>query len=248
MPFRKGKYFINTESRWNITGLTSLAQTDEIEEEGSAEATIAPGLSERALLSTGIRIGTLVKTKSMTQFVNRTQANGLHVLDVSKTLSRIDTAAKFIARAEIGRVVVYSAREYAKTPIEKFCEATGAVPLTGRFMPGTFTNPLFPKHLDPEIILVADPAVDFQALDEASKLGIPVVAICDTDNITENVDIVIPANNRGRSALAAIFWLLARYVMMHTGAISSEQQMSSSIEDFETKLVEEDEDRSFETS
>ena len=217
-----------------------MAQTDEIEEEGSAEATIAPGLSERALLSTGIRIGTLVKTKSMAQFVNRTQANGLHVLDVSKTLSRIDTAAKFIARAEIGRVVVYSAREYAKTPIEKFCETTGAVALTGRFMPGTFTNPLFPKHLDPEIIVVADPAVDFQALDEASKLGIPVVAICDTDNITANVDIVIPANNRGRSALAAIFWLLARYVMMHTGAISSEQQMSSSIEDFETKLLEED--------
>ncbi len=225
-----------------------MAQTDEIEEEGSAEATIAPGLSERALLSTGIRIGTLVKTKSMAQFVNRTQANGLHVLDVSKTLSRIDTAAKFIARSEIGRVVVYSAREYAKTPIEKFCEATGAVALTGRFMPGTFTNPLFPKHLDPEIIVVADPAVDFQALDEASKLGIPVVAICDTDNVTANVDIVIPANNRGRSALAAIFWLLARYVMMHTGAISSEQQMRSSIEDFETKLVEEDEDRSFENS
>ncbi|MGI0090494.1 MAG: 30S ribosomal protein S2 [Nitrososphaerales archaeon] len=209
---------------------------------------MAPGLSERALLSTGIRIGTLVKTKSMAQFVSRTQANGLHVIDVSKTLGRIDTASKFIARAEIDRVIVYSAREYAKTPIEKFCEATGAIALTGRFMPGTFTNPLFPHHLDPEIVIVADPAVDFQALDEASKLGIPVMAICDTDNITANVDIVIPANNRGRSALAAIFWLLARYVMMHSGAITSDQQMKFKIEDFETKLVEEDEDQTFESS
>ena len=225
-----------------------MAQTDEGDEEGSAEATIAPGLSERALLSTGIRIGTLVKTKSMAQFVSRTQANGLHVIDVSKTLSRIDIAAKFIARSEIGRVVVYSAREYAKTPIEKFCEATGAVALTGRFMPGTFTNPLFPRHLDPEVVVVADPAVDFQALDEASKLGIPVVAICDTDNVTANVDIVIPANNRGRSALAAIFWLLARYVLLHTGSINSDQQIKYSIEDFETKLVEEDEERFFEGS
>jgi len=219
-----------------------LAQTDEVEEEGSAEATIAPGLSERALLSTGIRIGTLVKTKSMAHFVSRTQANGLHVIDVSKTLGRIDIAAKFIARSEVGRVVVYSAREYAKTPIEKFCEATGAIGLTGRFMPGTFTNPLYPHHLDPEIVLVADPAVDFQALDEASKLGIPVVAICDTDNVTASVDIVIPANNRGRSALAAIFWLLARYVLMHSGAITSEQQMKYTIEDFETKLVEEEDE------
>jgi small subunit ribosomal protein S2 len=226
--------------------LSDLGEGDDVEEEGSAEATIAPGLSERALLSTGIRIGTLVKTKSMAQFVSRTQANGLHVIDVSRTLSRIDIAAKFIARADLSRVVVYSAREYAKTPIDKFCEATGAVALTGRFMPGTFTNPLFPHHLDPEIVVVADPAVDFQALDEASKLGIPVVAICDTDNVTANVDVVIPANNRGRSALAAIFWLLARYVLMHSGALTSEQQMRYSIEDFETKLVEEDEERSYE--
>jgi small subunit ribosomal protein S2 len=217
---------------------------DEIEEEGSAEATIAPGLSERALLSTGIRIGTLVKTKSMGLFINRTQANGLHVIDVSKTISRIDTAAKFIARGDISRVVVYSAREYAKTPVEKFAEATGAKAQTGRFMPGTFTNPLFRNHIDPEIVVVADPAVDYQALDEASKLGIPVVAICDTDNVTANVDIVIPANNRGRSALAAVFWLLARYVLLHAGAITSDQQMKYTVEDFETKLVEEEEGES----
>lgn len=214
----------------------------EIEEEGSAEATIAPGLSERALLSTGIRIGTLVKTKSMAQFVSRTQANGLHVIEVSKTLARIDAAAHFIARSELGRVVVYSAREYAKTPIDKFCEVTGAKALTGRFMPGTFTNPLFPRHLDPEVVLVADPAVDTQAVEESSKLGIPVVAICDTDNVTENVDIVIPANNRGRSALAAVFWLLARDVLLHTGNISSDQQMKYQVKDFETKLVEEEEE------
>ena len=211
------------------------------EDEGSPEATVAPGLSERALLSTGIRIGTLVKTKSMAQFVSKTQANGLHVIDVTKTIARIDTAAKFIARADISRVVVYSAREYAKTPIEKFCEVTGAKAQIGRFMPGTFTNPLFPSHIDPEIVVVADPAVDYQALDEASKLGIPVVAICDTDNVSANVDIVIPANNRGRSALAAVFWLLARHVLLHSGALTSEQQMKYTVEDFETKLVEEDE-------
>jgi small subunit ribosomal protein S2 len=215
---------------------------NEVEDEGSLEATIAPGLSERALLSTGIRIGTLVKTKSMAQFVSRTQANGLHVIDVTKTISRIDAAARFISRSEIGRVVVYSAREYAKTPVEKFCQVTGAVGLTGRFMPGTFTNPLFPRHLDPEIVVVADPAVDFQPVDEGSKLGIPIVAICDTDNVTENVDVVIPANNRGRSALAAVFWLLARYVLLHQGALTTDQQMKLSVKDFETKLVEEEEE------
>ena len=198
-----------------------------------------PVISEKMLFSTGIRVGTLVKTKAMAHFVSRTTPDGLHYIDISKTLARIETAARFISRADISKVVVYSAREYAKTPVEKFCELTGAIPITGRFMPGTFTNPLYPHHIDPEIVIVTDPALDTQAVDEASKMGIPVVALCDTDNITSKVDLVIPANNRGRKALAAVFWLLARAVLIRTGRLTADQPMKYTIEDFENKLVEE---------
>jgi len=196
-------------------------------------------ISEKMLFSTGIRVGTLVKTKAMAHFVSRTTPDGLHYIDISKTLSRIETAARFISRADISKVVVYSAREYGKTPVEKFCELTGAIPITGRFMPGTFTNPLYPHHIDPEIVIVTDPALDTQAVDEASKMGIPVVALCDTDNVTSKVDLVIPANNRGRKALAAVFWLLARAVLIRTGRLTADQPMKYTIEDFENKLVEE---------
>jgi len=106
-------------------------------------------------------------------------------------------------------------------------------------MPGTFTNPLYPDHIDPEVLVVTDPAMDNQAVDEALKIGIPVVALCDTDNVTSNVDLVIPANNRGRRALAAVFWLLARSILIHQGSLTAEQPMKYSIEDFETKLIEE---------
>lgn len=198
-------------------------------------------ITEKALLSTGIRVGTQVKTKSMARFIQRTRSDGLHVIDVGKALSRIETAAKFLSRFEVSRIVVYSSREYAKTPIEKFCEITGATTLTGRFMPGTFTNPLYPRHLDPEVVLVTDPTMDSQAVDEASKIGVPVVSLCDTDNVTANVDLVIPANNRGRKALAAVFWLLARSLLIHHGLLTPDQPMKYSIEDFETKLVEETE-------
>lgn len=214
-------------------------QREDIDEGGSAETIITAQLSEKALLSTGIRVGTTVKTKSMAQFVSKTMPDGLHMIDVGKTLTRISTAAKFISRADISRVVVYSSREYGKTPVEKFCELTGAIAITGRFMPGTFTNPLYPEHIDPELVLVTDPAVDAQAVDEASKVGIPVIAICDTDNVTSDVDLVIPANNRGRKALAAVFWLLARAVLVQSGKLSTDQPMGYTIEDFETKLVEE---------
>ena len=198
-------------------------------------------VTEKALLSTGIRVGTQVKTKSMAQFIQKTRSDGLHVIDVGKTLSRIEVSGKFLARFDMSNVVVYSAREYAKTPVHKFCMITGAIPLTGRFMPGTFSNPIYSKHIDPEVVLVTDPSMDYQAVTEASKVGVPVLSFCDTDNVTSNVDLVIPVNNRGRKALAASFWLLARSILIHSALLKANQPMKYSIEDFETKPLEETE-------
>lgn len=206
---------------------------------GSTEKLITSQVSEQKLLSTGIRIGTLVKTKSMEPFILRTRSDGLHVIDVAQTLSRIEVAGKFIASSDISRVVVYSSREYGKTPVERFCELTGSIPITGRFMPGTFTNTLFHHHLDPELVVVTDPSMDYQAVGEASRIGVPVITICDTDNVCTDVDLVIPANNRGRKSLAAVLWLLARVTLVESGALGADQQMSLSIEDFETKLIDE---------
>jgi len=210
------------------------------EEVGSDEKMVIPQLSEKALLATGIRIGTQVRTKNMEQFTTRPRPDGLHIIDYSKTLQRIDIAGKFIAFVGAANVVVYASKDYGKLPVEKFCELTGAIPVTGRFMPGTFTNPLYPGHIDADLVVVADPAADTQAIIEAGKMGIPVIAVCDTDNITDDVDVVIPGNNRGRKALAAIFWLLARSVLTHSALLNTDQQMKYNIDDFETKLLESD--------
>ena len=215
-------------------------ETEDVESTGTLDSSITQHVSEQVLLSTGIRVGTLVKTKSMSTFISRTRPDGLHIIDVAKTLQRIELASKFISNLDSSRVVVYSSREYGKTPVAKFTELTGTIPLTGRFMPGTFTNPLYPKHLDPEAVIVTDPSMDQQAVIEATQVGIPVIAICDTDNLTENVDFVIPANNRGRKALAAVMWLLSRSVLQQSGKLSSDESLSYSIEDFETKLVDDE--------
>jgi small subunit ribosomal protein S2 len=208
-------------------------------ESGSEDKMVIPQLSEKALLATGIRIGTTVRTKTMEQFTSRPRPDGLHIIDYSKTLQRIDIAGKFMAFVGAQNAVVYTSKNYGKVPVEKFCELTGAIAVTGRFMPGTFTNPLYPGHIDAELLVVADPASDTQAITEASKLSIPVIAICDTDNITDDIDLVIPGNNRGRKALAAIFWLLARSVLTHSALLSMDQQLKYNIDDFETKLIEE---------
>jgi len=194
---------------------------------------------EKMILSTGIRVGTPVKTKYMIPFIVRANPEGLYILDISKTLSRIDVAAKFIGRSNIARVAVTSAREYGKTPVEKFCEFTGATGIFGRFMPGTFTNPSLPRYMEPEIVIVTDPQADQQAVIEATRAGVPVIAISNSDNVTSKVDLIIPANNRGRKALATVYWLLAREVLKKQGTIKSDSDMKVSIDDFETKLVEE---------
>ena len=195
---------------------------------------------EKYILSTGIRVGTPVKTKFMIPFITKATNEGLYIIDSKKTLSRIQTAAKFINRAEISKVLVCSGREYASTPIEKFCELTGATPMLGRFMPGTLTNPLLPYYTEPELVLVSDPQTDAQAVLEATNAGIPVIAISNTDNITSKVDLVIPANNRGRKSLAATYWLLAREILLQKGQFKEGQSMKYEIDDFETKITEEE--------
>ena len=216
-----------------------MSQYEE-DESGSAEKIVVAQLSEKALLATGIRIGTPVRTKTMESFTTRPRPDGLHMIDYSKTLQRIDIAGKFIAFTGPQNTVVYTSKDYGANAVEKFCELTGAIPQVGRFMPGTFTNPLYPGHIDAELVLVADPLSDAQAVVEAGKLGIPVIAVCDTDNVTDDIDLVIPGNNRGRKAIAAIFWLLARAVLTHAGLLSPDQPMKYAIEDFETKLLEEE--------
>lgn len=216
-----------------------MSQFEEDDDAGSEGKMVALGLSEKALLATGIRIGTPVRTKTMEQFTARPRPDGLHMIDYAKTLQRIDIAGKFIASTGAQNTVVYTSREHGTVAVEKFCELTGAMQRIGRFMPGTFTNPLYPGHLDAELVLVADPMSDTQAIVEAGKLGVPVIAICDTDNVTDDVDLVIPGNNRGRKAIAAIFWLLARATLTHAGLLAEDQPMKYSIEDFETKMDEE---------
>ena len=90
---------------------------------------------KKQIFSTGIRVGTEIKTKFMTPFITKANPEGLYMLDLDITLSRIQTAGRFVKKFDINQVLVYSGRTYCKTPIEKFCELTGAKMMFGRFMP-----------------------------------------------------------------------------------------------------------------
>ncbi|MDH5688682.1 MAG: 30S ribosomal protein S2, partial [Candidatus Bathyarchaeota archaeon] len=151
---------------------------------------------------------------------------------------RIRVAAKFLARFDPPKIAVVAARLYARDPVAKFCEVTGATPIVERFIPGMLSNPIYPGRIEPDVVMVSDPRADSQAVREASSTGIPVVALCSTDNSFSDVDLVIPTNNKGRRALATIYWLLARQILRERGEIASDGDLQIPIEEFEVKLVE----------
>ena len=188
----------------------------------------------------GLRVGTNVKTKFMKSFITKTTDEGLYMLDGDMTLEKIMTSAKFINRVGAENIIVCSGRQYAGIPIEKFCEMTGAKHHLGRFMPGTLTNPSLPYYIEPKIVFISDPEVDEQALIEATNAGIPVIGLSNTENITSKLDIIIPANNRGRRALATIYWLLVRQILIEKGELKENESMKYEIDDFEAKMIEEE--------
>ncbi len=194
-------------------------------------------IDENTYFTAGVHIGTQVKNKDMLKFIYKVRNDGLYLLDITKTDERIRMAAKFLARYAPEDILVVSQRQYGQKPSIKFAEAIGGAKVVpGRFIPGILTNPKLPEYMEPKVILINDPAADTQALKEAVKSKIPIVALCDANNRTSYVDLVIPTNNKGRRALALIYWLLAREILKERGEIKKDEDFKYTIEDFEAPL------------
>jgi small subunit ribosomal protein S2 len=192
--------------------------------------------SEETYMTSGVHIGTRQKTADIKDFIYKVRNDGLYIIDVKKTDKRIREAAKFLAKYDPPKVMAVSVRQYGQKPIKKLGELTGIQTLEGRFRPGILTNPNSKDFFEPEIILLTDPLADIQALHEAQNIGIPVIALCDTNNETKYIDLVIPTNNKGRRALALIYWLLAREILKEHGKIKSNDDFNTTLEDFEAEI------------
>jgi small subunit ribosomal protein S2 len=187
-------------------------------------------------LAAGLHIGTQQKTHDMEKYIFRVRSDGLYVLDIRKTDERICQVAKFLAQYDADDILVVATRQYGQAPVKKFGEITGCKTIPGRFIPGTLTNPSYHKFIEPKIIVVTDPRSDAQAVLESKQNGIPVVGLCDTENLLSNVDIVVPVNNKGRKAIALVYWLLARQLLRERGTIGPEDSLDVEASDFELKF------------
>ena len=193
-------------------------------------------IPEDVYLTSGVHIGTQQKSADMKEFIFKVRNDGLYVLDVKKTDERIRIASKFLSKFDPQRILIVSARQYGQKPAKVFAKSIGAMVVAGRFIPGSLTNPILPKFTEPEVLFVTDPAADEQALREALNIGIPIVGICDANNETKYVDLVIPSNNKGRRALATIYWLLTREIMKAKGQVAVDEDFQMTVEEFEASL------------
>ncbi len=173
--------------------------------------------SEDTYRNSAIHIGTKIRSADMKKFTAYVNKEGLNILDIKKIDERIKIAAKFLSRFDPSGIVFVASREYAKKPVKAAAAALGAKYITDRFIPGSFTNPSLSGFFEPDVIVINDPATDNQALKEAVINGTPVVALCHTNNSTSFVDLVVPANNKGRESLALVYFLLTKEILSANG-------------------------------
>jgi small subunit ribosomal protein S2 len=208
----------------------------DVEEVDPKEDTNDMMITEETYMTSGAHIGTRQKTSDIMDFIYKVRNDGLYIIDVKKTDDRIKKAAKFISKFDPKEILVVSVRQYGQKPIRKFSEHTGTQVLDGRFRPGTLTNPNSKGFLEPALLVVTDPLADSQALHEAQNTGIPVIGLCDTNNETKYLDIIIPTNNKGRRALALVYWLLTRAVLLEQKKIKDLDEFKVPVEDFEAEI------------
>ena len=194
-------------------------------------------IDEDTFLTCGVHIGTKQKSKDMEPYVYKVRDDGLRILNVNKTSEKITEAANFLKDYEPKDVLVVSARQYGWKPAKKFADTCGFTCIAGRFTPGRLTNPEMQFFIEPKVIVLTDPAADAQAFREAINISVPVVAMCDSNNLTTDIDIIIPGNNKGRRSLALIYWLMAREILRINGALGSDEELDETIDDFEAPLV-----------
>ncbi len=189
-------------------------------------------LDSNEYLKSGIHIGTKFKTRYMANFIYKTRPDGLSVLNLKKVDERIGMAINMLCQYEAKDIIIISRRENGWKGLKLLSKLTGMQVFTARYPPGILTNPALETFMEPKIMMVCDPWPDKNAVLDANIIGIPVIALCDTNNQSNNIDLVVPCNNKGKKSVGLVFYLIVREYLKRRGLITSEEEFTAKMEDF----------------
>lgn len=183
-------------------------------------------------LKAGIHIGTKFRTADMRSFIYKVRADGLAVLNVEDINKRLDIVCNFISQYEPQDILVVCRRENGWQCVNLVSEIIGIKKITGRYPPGILTNIRLSTYIEPKLVFVVDPWPDKNAVNDASKSGIPIIALCDTNNDAKSIDLLMPCNNKGKKSLGLIFWVITREYMKRRKLIKKDADFKYTIDDF----------------
>ncbi|MBI4152720.1 30S ribosomal protein S2 [Candidatus Woesearchaeota archaeon] len=189
-------------------------------------------LDSNEYLKSGIHIGTKFKTKYMANFIYKTRPDGLSVLNLKKIDERIALATNLLAQYEPKDIMIVSRRENGWKALRQVTKLTGFNVIIGRYPPGILTNTNLETFTEPKVIVVCDPWPDRNAVADAAKMGITVIALCDTNNQSNHIDLVVPCNNKGKKSVGLVFFLITREYLRKKGLLRTDEELSVPLDDF----------------
>lgn len=219
-------------------------------------------ISMKQLLEAGVHFGHQTRrwNPKMAQYIF-TERNGIYIIDLQKTVRKIDEAYMFVRDLALeGKSVLFvGTKKQAQESIETEAKRCGMYFVNNRWLGGTLTNfrtiqtrikklneidkmekdgqfEVLPKkeviklcaerekllkNLGgiremkklPGALFVVDPRKERIAVQEARILGIPIVAIVDTNCDPDEIDYVIPGNDDAIRAVKLIAGKLADAVL-----------------------------------
>jgi small subunit ribosomal protein S2 len=231
----------------------------------------------KQLLEAGVHFGHQTRrwNPKMAEYIF-TERNGIYIIDLQKTVKKIDEAYFFIRDLvmEGGNILFVGTKKQAQDAIKEEAERCGQFYVNNRWLGGMLTNfKTIRKGIDrlqelkkmesdgtfdvlpkkevsklmlemekleknlggivemkklPVALFIVDPKKERNAILEARKLGIPIVAIVDTNCDPDEVDYVIPGNDDAIRAVKLISSKIADAIIeakqgeMGSAAVSTE--------------------------